>query len=94
MTHKELCAELTEALTTHAKPSDGAVGYVAGLLTRARAALAEPEPEPPTDEGLKKLLYLEFTQSTGHGHSEDPIGFARAVLARWGRCPTNPRPTP
>jgi len=35
-------------------------------------------------EELGKLLYYEFTTSTGHGERVDAMGFARAVLARWG----------
>jgi hypothetical protein len=38
------------------------------------------------------LLYCEFTTSTGHGQSSDPIGFARAVLARWSRPAVEPAP--
>ena len=44
----------------------------------------QPEPVAPTDEELGKLLYYEFTTSTGHGERVDAMGFARAVLARWG----------
>lgn len=82
MTYKELCAELTEALTTHAKPSDGAVGYVAGLLTRARAALAEPEPEGPTRRQLMMLADDMGMASVG-----DAAEYGRAVLAHWGNHP-------
>jgi hypothetical protein len=54
------------------------------LLAEARAYLDQPEPQMPTDEELDKLLYLEFTTSTGHGERVDAIGFARFVLQRWG----------
>jgi hypothetical protein len=54
------------------------------LVAEARAYLAQPEPESPTDVELQELLYYGFTTSTGHGERSDPIGFARAVLARWG----------
>ena len=54
----------------------------------ARTALAQPEPKGPTDDELNTMLYYEFTTSTGHGERSDPIGFARAVLARWGRNTT------
>ena len=46
---------------------------------------ATPPPEPPTDEELQKLLFYEFTTSTGHGERVDEIGFARAALERWGQ---------
>jgi len=54
------------------------------LLAEARAYLDQPEPQIPTDEELDKFLYREFTTSTGHGERVDAIGFARAVLQRWG----------
>ena len=81
---RALCAELVEDIeewmdgTDHCPPSSVA------LVNRARAALAQPEPQGPTDEELGKLLYYEFTTSTGHGERVDAMGFARAVLARWG----------
>ena len=40
--YRALCAELVDIITAHANPDDAAVGYVAGILTRARALLAEP----------------------------------------------------
>jgi hypothetical protein len=55
-------------------------------------ALAQPEPVGPTDEELRDLLYHGFTTSTGHGERTDEIGFARAVLARWGRPAISPIP--
>jgi hypothetical protein len=54
-------------------------------VERARSYLSQPVPEEPTDEELHTMLYYEFTTSTGHGERSDPIGFARAVLARWGK---------
>ena len=48
------------------------------------APLAQPEPVVLTDEEPEDLLYYEFTTSTGHGERTDEIGFARAVLAKWG----------
>jgi hypothetical protein len=62
------------------------------LATEARSLLAQPEPQGPTDEELGKLLYYEFTTSTGHGERVDAMGFARAVLARWGRPAIEPVP--
>ncbi len=48
---RALCAELADIVTAHASPDDDAVGYVAAVLTRARAALAEPE--LPADEEVQ-----------------------------------------
>ena len=78
---RALCAELLasyEDTFVISEPSDDP------LVQQARAALAQPEPQEPTDDELGKLLYYEFTTSTGHGERVDAMGFARAVLARWG----------
>ena len=40
---RALCAELVDIATAHCYPDEGAVGYCAAVLTRARAALAQPE---------------------------------------------------
>ena len=44
-----------------------------------------PPPKPPTDKELNSLCYYEFSTSTGHGEHVDVLGFARAVLERWGK---------
>ena len=54
--------------------------------------MSTTEVQGPTDEELAELLYNDFTISTGHGSREDAIGFARAVLVRWGCRPTPPAP--
>ena len=77
--YKQLCAELLAALEEEASnwnltPEDHP------LVERARAALAEPEPEGPTDEELRELwCYGMDTRSRW-----DSFEFARAALARWG----------
>lgn len=51
------------------------------IFERAHAALAEPQPEPPTDEELWEV----YDQMDGI--AEDwawTCDYARAVLARWG----------
>ena len=62
------------------------------LIAEAHAYLDQPEPEGPTDEELSTMLYYEFTTSTGHGESSDPIGFALAVRARWPLAAVEPVP--
>lgn len=54
---RALCAELVDIATAHCHPDDDAVGYCAAVLTRARAALAQPEPQGPglTDEELLRV---------------------------------------
>lgn len=86
--YKKLCAELTEfveRLTKH-------YYQPAGLLIRARAALADEPAVPegrepaavtgqPSDEDLNELMYSILWKG-----SPNPWGrqVARAVLARWG----------
>ena len=55
-TFRALCAELVDIVTAHCHPDDDAVGYCAAVLSRARAALAQPEPQGPTDEELLELM--------------------------------------
>jgi hypothetical protein len=73
---RALCAELHAAFNTYAVDEAHH-----DLLVRARAAVAQPEPQGPTDEELDAVwdeeagyfaLYVETKR------------FARAVLARWG----------
>jgi hypothetical protein len=51
-------------------------------LVNARAALAQPEPQGPTDEELWSVGNDDFRTDC---YPPDAIHFARAVLARWGR---------
>ena len=74
--------------------------YVAhpDVILRARAALAQPEPQgvEPTDEELMSLYGV--TTSCYHGflveEFRQELDFARAVLARWGRPAVEPVPVP
>jgi hypothetical protein len=74
---RALCAELLEPLAKLAG-ADPHHKYL-DLITRARTALAQPEPQGPTDEELMALAVAVF---------EDPFStdkdYARAVLSRWG----------
>lgn len=89
---RALCAELLREFE-HATHDD----YQQELKGRARAALAEPHPEPPTDEELLAL----FDQFDIDGMADvtkgmpldtfwddyqprEAVKYARAVLARWG----------
>lgn len=61
------------------------------LIIKARAYLAQPEPEGPTDEELLETA----ADAVGYEHvptDETCLSLARAVLARWG-CPAI-KPTP
>ena len=94
-----LCAELLREFSSLYSDMSAQVDFndaylerTDALITRARAALAEPVGKVPTDQELDRLLYYEFTTSTGHGERQDAMGFARAVLARWGRPIPQPIP--
>jgi hypothetical protein len=89
---RALCAELVNDIEEWMSGTDHFSSISLDLVERARAALAQPEPQGPTDEELGKLLYYEFTTSTGHGERVDAMGFARAVLARYGRPAIEPVP--
>jgi len=60
-------------------------------LRELKAALAQPEPEGPTDEELNEFAVYWWGPDTDERSVEDVIQcggmavFARALLARWGR---------
>lgn len=68
---------------------------------RVRAALAQPEPEPPTDDELLRLACMtNLVYDNGYGAfpscfiedtdtTREALSFARAVLARWGTPATD-----
>lgn len=82
--YKQLCAELIRTYPMAWGPSGKWRNPEQNLaLERARAALAEPTPEGPTDEELDEL----FTEIDQSGEPESWRVYARAVLARWGNHP-------
>jgi len=81
--YKQLCAELVDAIDSGI-PTDRM--HLSPLMLRVRDALAEPEPEGPTDEALDEL----FTEIDQSGEPESWRVYARAVLARWGNHPESP----
>jgi hypothetical protein len=97
---RALCAELVDVATAHCHPDDDAVGYCAAVLARARAALAQPEPERPTDEELCQILHqavCDFPPTHPDALNLDVRQYeialqlrkARAVLDRWGQDQQN-----
>jgi hypothetical protein len=94
---RALCAELVDELNYHADEHS-----VDELITRARAALATPPPEPPTDDEIEeaaKLIHasMRFAVPDNHytrdwverGNSlmqDEARRTARAVLERWGHA--------
>ena len=75
---RALCAELHAAFNTYAvdmKHHD--------LLERARALLAQPVAEGPTDEELLRLA-REWNSGFESIELHFAADYARAVLAKWG----------
>lgn len=88
--YKALCAELADALETWCETwhplayTDPRISLRL-IADRARAALAV-EAVGPSDEELLELAE-PFSSDVGDGFTkmvDDEIGYARAVLARWG----------
>ena len=89
---RAMCAELFVKL----KEWDSSDPYhdCGPLLCRARALLAQPVEEGPTDEELLRMAaeafgYLFLDGGIGGGEGEF-LAFARAALARWGRLTPQP----
>jgi hypothetical protein len=61
------------------------------LAAEARAALAQPEPQGPTDEELKAAYWEAFKDAAPCGAEESWLEGLRAV-ARWGRPAIKPVP--
>ena len=86
MPNPDFRAELQNLLDACESFADPVIGHGVPwrtALDKARAALAAEQKRPTKDE-LESLLYYGYTTSTGHGERSDPIGFALAVLDRWG----------
>ena len=91
-TFRAMCAELIEAVLS----DDSHIDCIQ-IARRARALLAEPEAEGPSDEELLDLaddLDLDRFEGERYDYSGTVIkegcwelDFARAVPARWGRQP-------
>ena len=86
--YKQLCGELLNRLNgLYEEIVDAGVGYVPDeaqdLMNRARAALAEPEPEGPTVMDIIELA--EQIEAAGLGQ----VDLVRAALARWGNHNTS-----
>ena len=88
--YRAMCAELVDAIFTP-NPYNWEDSLYESA-NRARALLAQPVAEGPTDEELEKLAEpFSFVGEDGWTRSvDDEAGYARAVLARWG----HPTPQP
>jgi hypothetical protein len=91
---RALCAELLseiQALRRAVADEVGCSSPEASVIARARAALAQPEPQGPTDEEIRDLWNWAAGQDQGPWPTQQHC-FARAVLARWGRPAIEPVP--
>jgi hypothetical protein len=86
---RELCAELLAMLDAQALRDPEMDG---GLLRhRARTALAQPEPEGPTDQELLRLLQVATPCYTVE-HYRTELNAIRQALARFARPTIKPVP--
>jgi hypothetical protein len=96
---RALCAELADWID-----NETLTGGHHPLVKRARAALAQPEPQGPTDAEILALSQehgvsytmpdggVIYGRREGYDMRDDVLSFARAVLARWGRPAIEPEP--
>jgi hypothetical protein len=98
---RALCAELIEIIEDHCNPDEYALPDVVNVLNRARALLAQPEPQGPTDEEIYDWHHrcADLTRVGEADHywafdlqHDEVAGVVRAALARWGRSAIDPVP--
>ena len=77
---RALCARMADELDHYRQLLMDDRRATHALATEARAALAQYEPQGPTDQEL----YDYWIGTSPEFGCADPVGFARAVLARWG----------
>jgi hypothetical protein len=93
---RALCAELLSALEAEGYEEWSIDPEDRPLCERARAALATPPPEPPTDEELDEFAIYWWGPDTDERTVSvsdaieccNMVSFARAVLERWGNQAT------
>jgi hypothetical protein len=105
-TFRALCAELLseiQALRRAVADEVGCSSPEASVMARARAALAQPEPQGPTDAEIAECL-IDAGVDTMEGESDGTgrtywegwhdqvMAGVRAILARWGRPAIGPVP--
>ena len=89
---RALCAELVDELEDWIAYGDEAdCADAHAIVDRARSALAQPEPQGPTDEELESFL-VDVACQNGNMYHAEPMTLARAILARWGRPAIEPVP--
>ena len=88
--YKQLCAQLLSELENAIRVIYGEDGtrHISSadpVITKARAALAEPEPEGPTDNELAELYRKAYYECENRQGDAAQVFALRAVLARWGK---------
>ena len=97
---RALCAELHAAVQLYTgqnpsaaeTPPNELVSRLMGAMAATATALAQPEPQGPTDEELDEFAVFWWGSDTDERTVTDVIeccsmtAYARAVLARWGTC--------
>jgi hypothetical protein len=95
---RALCARMADELDHYRQLLMDDRRETHALANEARAALAQPEPQGPTDAELNNLAnkaWISVDVLKEYDLIEnafDCCGFARAVLARWGRPTIEPVP--
>jgi hypothetical protein len=91
--YRAMCAELVDSVelllemrAVDAKP----MAITEDRVSRARALLAQPVAEVPTDEELDAFIYGFFFEDDWYYNTEMERGLARAALARYGGSTSNP----
>jgi len=85
---RTLCARMADELDHYRQLLMDDRRATHALAAEARAALAQPEPQGPSDQELDEM----FTEVDQGGECQSWRAFARAVLARWGRPAIKPVP--
>jgi hypothetical protein len=104
---RTLCADLLQEFASLYSEMSARVDFndtyterVDKLLDRTSTALAQSEPQGPTDEELEAFAepFMEVIDDGFTGVIHDEVAYARAVLARWGNSQgildSPPQPVP
>ena len=88
---RALCARMADELDHYRQLLMDDRRETHALAAEARAALAQPEPQGPTDDELKAVYWEAFKDAAPCGADESWLAGLRAV-ARWGRPAIEPVP--
>jgi hypothetical protein len=89
---RALCARMADELDHYRQLLMDDRRETHALAAEARAALAQPEPQGPTDEELCESYRAAYYACENRQGPAAQIFALRAVLARWGRPAIEPVP--